>query len=357
MKSQRWISKTTLTVAAVSALSTACSKKGATFSILPATQSFVQDSVTFNNKLDILFVINDQPSMSSFQQELVTSMGSFMQTFETKGFDFKIAVATSSAYMADPTLNGYNPANEALADFNDYNGTVHSGVPILLPTDLDLYGNFAINAKPNKNSAGQDGRAFSSMRQALLSTRPINNGFLRSDSFLAVIIVDNQEDFSGNDRCNGCNVSGRYNAPTLDPVDVYVDFLNGLTNSSGATARYNVSAMTQIATPCQGGTNMTRIMDLATRTNGVLGDICQADFGPSMVAMSNQITTLSTQFFLARVPKLDSIKVVVDGVSIPESSTDGWTYDAEANSVQFHGAAVPKQGAQIDINFDPVSIM
>lgn len=351
------LTSTSLATLATSALLAGCSQKSNTFSILPASQTFEQDSVTFNNKLDILFVINDQPSMSAFQQALVTSMGSFMRTFETKGFDFKIAVTTSSAYMADPTLKNYNPANEALADFNDYNGTVHSGVPILFPTDLDLYGNFAINAKPNKNTSGQDGRAFSSLRQALVNTRPVNNGFLRSDSFLAVIIVDNQDDFSGNERCTGCNVSGRYNASTLDPVDVYINFLNTVTNSGGATARYNVSAMTQIAAPCQSGTNMVRIMDLATKTNGVLGDICQADFGPSMVAISNQITVLSTQFYLNRAPRIESIVVTIDGALIPQSSTDGWSYNPDVNSIQFHGSAVPPQGAKIDVNFDPVAIL
>jgi hypothetical protein len=151
-------------------------------------------------------------------------------------------------------------------------------------------------------------------------------------------------------------VNQRYNAPTLDPVSVYTDFLSNLTGTSGATARFNVSAMTQIDKPCQGSSLMTRIMDLATQTNGVLGDICQADFGPSMAAMADRITLLSTQYYLSRVPILSSIRVNIDGVAIQESSTDGWTYDSAANSIQFHGTATPAQGANIVVNYDPATI-
>ncbi len=326
---------------------------GGTYSVNADGERFEQQTSAFNNKLDILFVINDQPSMSSFQAELVQSMSSFMSLFQTKGFDYKIAVVTTAGYMADPALNGYSAVNVDAADFNDFNGTVHSGFPILLPSNPDIFGNFAINARPNKNTAGQDGRAFSSFRQALQSTRPINTGFLRSDSFLTVIIVDNQDDFSGNGRCNGCNINQRYNAPTLDPVSAYKSFLDTVTGSSGATARYNVSAMTQSAQPCQGGTNMVRIMDLVNQTNGVIGDICQADFGPSMAQMSDKIATLSSRFFLTKQPIVSTITVRVNSVSVPNDATNGWTYDSAANAIVFNGSAIPPQDAVIDVNFDP----
>lgn len=340
-------------VAALLLISGACGKGGGSFSLLADSEQFVQDGSVFNNKIDILFVINDEPSMSAFQAKLVQSFSSFMQLFQSKGFDFKIAVITTAAYMADPTLNGYNPANASLVDFNDYDCSVHSGVYVLDPTDPNLLDNFAINARPCKNSAGQDGRSFSSFRHALQTTRPINSGFLREDSFLAVVIVDNQEDFSGNARCTGCNNSGRYNAPTLDSVSTYVDFLDQITGSSGATARYNVSAMTQSSSPCQGGANMVRVMELATLTNGVIGDICQADFGPSLAQIADHIALLSSQFFLDRKPIVESISVHVNGALVPQDANNGWTYNAEANSIMFHGTAVPQQGAVIDVDYDP----
>jgi hypothetical protein len=348
-----------LVILILASVLTACGGGGGanSYSVLPESDHFIQTNSSFTNKLDILFVINDQPSMSSFQQELVQSMSSFMSLFQTKGFDFKIAVVTSSAYMADPTLNGYNVINESLADFNDFNGTVHSGTYVLTPTVSDLFNVFAINAQPNKNTAGQDGRALSSMRQALQNTRPINDGFLRADSFLAVVLVDNQDDFSGNGRCTGCNVNQRYNSPNLDPVSVYKDFLDTVTGTSGATARYNVSAMTQTGVPCQGGANMPRIMDFVSQTNGVLGDICQVDFGPSLAEFADKIAVLSSRFILSGEPVMGSIIVQVNGNSVPENATNGWTYDPAAVAIVFHGSAVPAQGDDIYIDYDPVSVI
>ncbi len=310
----------------------------------------------FSNKLDILFVISDEPSMSSHQAKLVASFSTFMSLFIEKGFDFRVAVVTTSAYMADPTLNGYNPQDESLADFNDSNGSLSSGNHVLTPDDPNIFEDFAINAKPAKNTSGQDGRAFSSFRQGLQSTRPINDGFLRPDAYLAVVIVDNEDDFSGNERCVGCNVSGRYNASTLDPVSVYRDFLDNLTQSSGATARYSVSAMTQISTPCQGPRTMARIMGLVEQTQGILGELCQDNFGPSMAEIGANIAMLSSQFFLERKPLIESITVMVNGALVPNDAQNGWTYSEAANSILFHGAATPSEGDRVIVDFDPESM-
>src|SRR5262249_16655825 len=152
-----------------------------------------------------------QPSMSSHQAALVSSMGTFMNLFQTKGFDFKIAVETSSGYLADPTLIGYSSTNSLLADWNQCHGTTCSGWPVLTPLDANLLADFGINATPNKNTSGQDPRAFSSMRYGLEA--PDNAGFIRSDSFLAVIIVDNSDDFSDNTRCSKCSTNLGYNDP------------------------------------------------------------------------------------------------------------------------------------------------
>ena len=334
-------------------ITTSCSQGSSSFSLLSQTNEFIQTGDGLTNKVDILFVVNDEPSMSSFQDELASSFSTFMQVFQNKGFDFKIAVVTTSGYLADPTLNGYNVNDIAEADFNDFDGTQHSGFFVLDTLTPNLFANFTINSHPVKNSAGQDGRAFSSFRQALSSDRVSNLNFLRSDSFLAIVLVDNQDDFSGNGRCKGCNVSGRYTAPTLDPVSVYSDFLDTLTGTSGISRRYNVSAMTQIANPCQGGSNMIRIMELVDNTKGVLGDICQADFGNSMVNISNNIASLSTQFFLDRIPVESTIAVYVDGVTVLNDAVNGWTYDSVANSIIFHGAAIPAKGSVVSVDYDP----
>ena len=49
-------------------------------------------------------------------------------------------------------------------------------------------------------------------------------------------------------------------------------------------------------------------------------------------------------------------RVSNDGVATPESSTNGWTYDPAANSIQFQGTAIPQQGSNIVVNYDPTTL-
>lgn len=75
-----------------------------------------------------------------------------------------------------------------------------------------------------------------------------------------------------------------------------------------------------------------------------------------MTKIADQIAMLSSQFFLHSKPIVSSISVAINSVAIPNDATNGWTYDATANSIQFHGTAVPQQGDSIDVHFDPESL-
>jgi hypothetical protein len=48
--------------------------------------------------------------------------------------------------------------------------------------------------------------------------------------------------------------------------------------------------------------------------------------------------------------------VVVNGANVPNSTSNGWSYNASANSIIFYGAAVPAQGAAIQINYVPTTV-
>jgi hypothetical protein len=49
--------------------------------------------------------------------------------------------------------------------------------------------------------------------------------------------------------------------------------------------------------------------------------------------------------------------VTVNGVVVPQDPNNGWTYDPVANSIQFHGAAIPPQGADINVSFSPTGVL
>jgi len=56
-------------------------------------------------------------------------------------------------------------------------------------------------------------------------------------------------------------------------------------------------------------------------------------------------------FFLTRKPKLDTVEILVDGKSVPQSEGSGWTYIEEDNRIAFSTAAKPNNGSKILITY------
>lgn len=334
-----------------------CGTKGTTYSMLSTGQSFKQAKV--NAKIDMLWVVDNSGSMAPLQQNMTSNFNSFMSQFMTKGYDFHLAVTGTDSYLAGAAFRN----NGALAKFSDGVGS-HTGVFNILPTTMNLLNTFVINATLGVNGSG-DERAFSSFRAALNS--PLNSGFLRSDSFFALIVLSDEDDFSNPTRPeyswtfrNGIS-DHNYNDPGLESVDSYVSYLDTLTNTTGAFRRYSASAITVLDQACVQSHSQSspstligqRYIDLANKTDGVLGSVCAASYAPTLSAIQSHILELGTQFYLNAKPVVSSISVAVNSVSIPSDATNGWTYNSAANSIVFHGGAIPPAGADINVSFDP----
>src|SRR4051812_43560648 len=83
----------------------ACSTLGAcanpaAFNLDSDTASFQQNAEKVNNKIDILWVVDNSGSMDPFQKNLATNFSSFITNFQQKGFDFQMAVTASDAYLS-----------------------------------------------------------------------------------------------------------------------------------------------------------------------------------------------------------------------------------------------------------------
>lgn len=74
-----------------------CGGGDVSISVLPSIDEF-QQNTNADVKIDILFVVDDSGSMKPEQQALYNEFGKFINFFYDKGFDFRIAVAKTSAY-------------------------------------------------------------------------------------------------------------------------------------------------------------------------------------------------------------------------------------------------------------------
>lgn len=351
---------------------TSCGDKSADISILSDSQNFYQTN-DLNNKLDILWMVDSSGSMAEEQQNLSDNFEAFITDFVTKGYDYNIAIGATDAWRYE-----YNPGNVNFQNYVKFrDGDIYLGGSgersgIFMINNLlgaDVIPTFKTNIKVGTIGSG-DERAFDSIRQILEQTKDggLNNAFnfRRNDAFLAVIIISDEEDFSRDnpdiDGCSGIPTPEVCQDQNLRPVTEYISYLDGFTSSTSADRKYSVNAIgifdedCMDANPSSSGHMGLRYAEIASLTNGVTGSICDTNFSENLNQIQSRIAELSTQFRLDRIPVVSSIVVKINGVVIPQDSTNGWTYRAVNNSIVFHGTAIPAQGSAIQITFDPTTL-
>ncbi|WP_409477637.1 hypothetical protein [Pseudobdellovibrio sp. HCB154] len=351
-----------LMLATLAMSAVACDKGGGSFSVLSDNSQFKQNVTFTPRKLDVLFVVDNSGSMATSQQSLANNFPSFIDKFIDKGYDFRIAVTTTDAFYGDQFVsNGCSICNVEQTRFRS---GVNPAVYVIDRADYDLAqageearlkSDFTLNVKVGTSGSG-DERAFSSFKAALSSS--LNVGFHRPDAFLAVVIVSDEEDFSQSEY----TMNESYSNPNLFSVASYKTFLDGFTGGV-ASQDYSVSAISISDQACRdqlaggsGGAQKVAIRynQLVDLTGGTKNSICNP-FDQTLDNISSQIMTEQKPVYtLDKKPIIASIRVVVDGVVVPQSSTDGWSYDAVDNTITINGLTYkPGANSAISINFDP----
>lgn len=365
-------------LAGVLSLSVAgCGSNESSFSILPSAENFQQSSEGISTKIDVLWVVDNSGSMASSQQNLVDNFTSFIESFIEKNYDFRIGIVTTDAFLATPKWQSFydyvDPFSglafkdryfsgldqNLIAQLRDgIPGEAATGVKIIDNNTPNLIEVFRSNALQGTRGYG-DERAFESIEVAL--TSPLNAEFRRSDAFLAIVLVTDEDDFS----YDGLSFTEDLQNPELHPVSRYVNYLNELTGSTDEVKNYNVSTLSINDSAClaQLADNSqkigVRVAELATQTGGVVGNLC-GDFAEEVRFISDRIVELSTLFYLNREPIVESLRVFVNGLEVPRAEGNGgaggWTYVASSNAVSFSGEFIPGQAATIQVQFDPASL-
>lgn len=178
---------------AVVAFALGCNERKTLVSVPETVDSFQQGTanetqVGFVQKtalVDVLFVVDNSPSMCEKQQNLAQKFQAFITSLQAQDLDFHIGVIASD--MAASTFQGKLVAA--------------SGNPrVLTPQTPNLVQAFGQNV-------ATVGLAGSSRSQGLLAaqaalsqplTSGVNAGFLRADASLAIIFVSDEDDYSLN---------------------------------------------------------------------------------------------------------------------------------------------------------------
>lgn len=303
-------------------LAVGCNKQS--YSIPSKSEEFGQ-TVTYNNKVDVLMMIDNSSSMDLYQNKLANEVPAMINVLNNLGMDYRIVVVTS-----DMRTNG--------------NGGLFIGSPkVLVKGNPNLVSQLTQRIKNGAGGSDLE-RGIESIRQVLSPSYLGGEGagFLRDDALLAIIALSNEDDYS-----SGSTQS-------------FADFLETVKPPfKGFTRAWvvNFIGVPSMDSTCSSGLDYKepglRWMDLAQKSQGRIESICNSSLAFAVDNVRKRIIELITDFKLGRKPDVATIKVYINGSLVPQSAVNGWEYIENGYVIRFHGTAVPAADDRIQVDFTP----
>ncbi len=315
-------------VFAVTSLTAACSKHF--FTLPEQSQTFAQ-STKYNNKVDILLMVDNSSSMSTYQSKLADETPAMITALNALGMDYNFAIVTT-----DMRAGG--------------NGGKFVGQPKVLNRNTpDLTS--LLTARVVQGTGGSDlEQGLMSIQQAL-SPNYLHGegaGFLRADALLAIIALSDEDDNS---------------AGSAESFRQFFDQLKPKLSPIAPSWVLNYIGIPNLNSTCRTALGDAfkdpglKWIELANSSQGLVQSICQTTLADSVSNIKRRIVEIITDYPLNRKPKLESIFVRINDQVISQSNTNGWEFIPVQNVIRFHGAAVPDADDRVSVNFTPAEAM
>lgn len=287
------------------------------------------DAVSFNNKVDILWVMDTSTTMDDDRQRLSSQINRMIQTMDSKKIDYRMAMVTMD-------LGSNSPASYADGNF--------IGSPKVITRETrDKVKAFAdmIDVPPAQSNFEQ---GLAAMKRALSAEKlaTVNNNFYRADALLAVVFVTDEKDWSNGTWEDYATHLDSFKANLENGNKGWVANFIGVTDSSS-------SCTTTPGVPVRGD----GFIEIANYSNGSVNSICHDSLTSAVENINRTIVNIITEWKLAQEPLIETIVVKMNGQIIPQNDENGWSYNAEKNTVVFHGTAIPASDTKVEVNFKP----
>lgn len=308
--------------------------KSVGFKLPEENKAFVGEE-TYNNKVDILFVVDDSTSMKEHQEELSRVVPELISQLNSLKMDYQVAVTSSTT---STNLDRFPNSRQMI------------GSPKILTQENS-------NLLLDRLLVGETGsdveRGLEAM-EVVLSSEYLNSeakGFIRSDALLAIVIIGDEDDQSSK------------------LTKEYIDFLNRLKPNfpeGGQSWLVNFIGVLQDTYRC-GSISKTfvrsiRYAELVSASGGISSSICDRDLTPALQNINARLVDILTSFQIDSEPDLATLVVKVDGLEIALDSMNGYQYVSQKDSlgrtghyIKFYGTSVPSSDSKISVTFTPKS--
>lgn len=283
-----------------------------------------------NNKVDILFVVDDSASMEQEQATLASGFVSFANRLEESGTDFHLGVITTTFAYDDP----------------DRGRLV--GDPLFLTNeDTDYVAQFAVRAQVGTDGEDKEkGLEAAAYALSPIANLDLNGGFVRSDARLLVVFVSDEEDCSDEGALGFREAADCYREQQLlVPV---ADYVTTFRSMKDAYEDIQVAAIVGIEGDlCQEVYPNQRYTEVARLTGGQIGNICDGDWSSMLTNLGLYATGVVQSFQLTSAVKEGTLQVYVD----EEEVTEGWTHDNATWFLHFDDDHIPPRGSVINATY------
>lgn len=308
-------------------LVTACSN-GTSFGVGEKEENF-DSSVLYNNKVDIVWVVDDSSSMAQHQQKLSEAIPEMLNQLNALKMDYRMVVTTTSVG-------------------NGFSGGAYFGEPKILTASTPNL----VNVLKDRLLRGQMGSQFERgilSLQNMLSPEYISAqgaGFHRDEALLLVnILSDDNDETDGTDDSVLQTLKNRLNT-LKKPFRPNVG--GWMVNYIGAV---NNQCQDNLGDVKNGG----RYINLVNASGGKAYPICTTSLAEAVKGLQARVLEIITDYPLTKIPAVDTIKVYKNNVVVPRSTTNGWDYIPSSNVIRFFGAAIPAVDSPIRVEFTPAS--
>jgi len=288
---------------------------------------------------DILWVIDDSPSMVEERIRVANGAITFFDHALASGYDFRMGVV-NVAYGSTGTFctNTSESGDFFLTDQH---------VPQFQACVVDPAGAGFPAIQEYGVTAGY---------QAIVSHLPRANApdRIRPGAQLVLIYLSDQRAY---ELTFTCGLDGFTDYEDIDPacldevIGPTVDLLNGLGEPGGHGAAYAIVAPVPWSCPeaMESGQGYVEIVEA---TGGFTDTICTTNLDPALERIAADIIRRSDPTVLAHLPIASTLLVAIDGVAIPRSRVAGFDYHATDNSLAFVNQDFdPEQSAETVISY------
>lgn len=311
---------------------------------------------TINDKVDLLFVVDNSGSMAQEQQNLADSFENFIQQFSERNLQFQIGVISTDTVSNMSWWDVNNNTRPYYQISNNGRGSLLAKLgndKIITPSSSNYIQQFKDNVQLGIGGSGAEAGllAVTLALGDLLGEGMWNEGFVRKDAFLGIIIISDEDEAIG----DLTTTPIKNNATQMEQRLVsFVNSVTGLKDADSDLTRFYAivaPSLTECPTAPMAASIGTVYMEAATRLNGTVSNVCQ-DFSSALDDIGGNILQAASKFKLLQPPKGD-IKVWVGGVEVKESETNGWVYLEDTQEIEFRGDAIPAAGVKISVEYVP----